>query len=94
MPHRQASDKNGTVEYACVKSCIGNVVHTLIDTSKYSGAFLPGFEAVEQPAEEFTQEQIINGIDHVAFALPKQAALNSVQWYEGVLNMKRLVVNQ
>ncbi|XP_038046247.1 4-hydroxyphenylpyruvate dioxygenase-like protein [Patiria miniata] len=35
----------GHVTIAAVQSCIGNVVHTLIDSSPYNGVFLPGFVA-------------------------------------------------
>ena len=37
---------------------------------------------------------MIRSIDHVAFALPKHGAFSAVAWYETVLGMKRLVVNQ
>ncbi|XP_066945898.1 4-hydroxyphenylpyruvate dioxygenase-like protein [Macrobrachium rosenbergii] len=38
--------ESGHVRYSIVRSCCGNVVHTLIDKSNYGGFFLPGFEAV------------------------------------------------
>ncbi|XP_063887024.1 4-hydroxyphenylpyruvate dioxygenase-like protein [Scylla paramamosain] len=38
-------DSHGQVKYSIVTSCLGNVVHTLIDKQDYSGEFLPGFES-------------------------------------------------
>jgi hypothetical protein len=91
VPRRQATDEYGSIEYACIKSCIGNVVHTLIDTSQYSGFCLPGF--IQTSILE-KQEPLINGIDHVAFAMTQHSALSTVVWYEKVLGMKRFTVNQ
>jgi len=42
-PERDAA---GAVRYAVVGSCCGNVVHTLLDKRRYTGAFLPTFDAV------------------------------------------------
>ncbi|XP_068216274.1 4-hydroxyphenylpyruvate dioxygenase-like protein [Palaemon carinicauda] len=39
--------KMGQVRYSIVRSCCGNIVHTLIDKSKYAGDFLPGFETID-----------------------------------------------
>ncbi|UJR21201.1 hypothetical protein I4U23_024298 [Adineta vaga] len=94
VPRRQAIDKYGIIEYACIKSCIGNVIHTLIDTSKYLGDVLPGFELLSLSREQDSNQLLINGIDHVAFAMPKQSALSSIHWYEKVLGMKRCTVNR
>lgn len=91
VPRRQAMDEYGRLEYACIKSCIGNVVHTLIDTSQYSGLSLPGFIPVSILEEK---QALINGIDHIAFALQQHSALSTVAWYEKVLGMKRFMVNQ
>ncbi|XP_064097783.1 4-hydroxyphenylpyruvate dioxygenase-like isoform X1 [Macrobrachium nipponense] len=38
--------ESGHVRYSIVRSCCGNVVHTLIDKSNYGGFFLPGFEPI------------------------------------------------
>ncbi|CAF2411176.1 unnamed protein product [Rotaria sp. Silwood2] len=94
LSHRQAIDQHGSIEYACIKSCIGNVVHTLIDTSQYSGPCLPGFVPVSISEQRVLTQSMINGIDHVTFAMPKQSALSSVVWYEKILGMKRFIINQ
>lgn len=91
---RQAVDEHGSIEYACIKSCVGNVVHTLLDDSHYCGPYLPGFE----PAKAFERQRysgaIVRGIDHVAFALKQHSALSMIAWYERVLGMKRFRINQ
>ncbi|CAF4704260.1 unnamed protein product [Rotaria sp. Silwood1] len=94
VSHRKAIDEYGSIEYACVKSCIGNVVHTLIDTSQYSGPSLPGFVQVSISEQNAFTQSMINGIDHITFAMPKHSALASVAWYEKVFGMKRFTVNQ
>ncbi|XP_045138764.1 4-hydroxyphenylpyruvate dioxygenase-like protein isoform X2 [Portunus trituberculatus] len=40
-------DSHGQVKYSIVTSCLGNVVHTLIDKQNYSGEFLPGFQSFQ-----------------------------------------------
>lgn len=94
VPCRQATDKHGFIEYACIKSCIGNVVHTLIDESQYSGPFLPGFTPVSTAEKKISSQSVVQSIDHIAFAVEKQVGLSSVAWYEKVFDMKRSVVSR
>ncbi|CAF4047605.1 unnamed protein product, partial [Rotaria magnacalcarata] len=91
---RHAIDEYGSIEYACIKSCIGNVVHTLIDTSQYSGSCLPGFTPVSISRQNEFTPLMIHGIDHIAFAVDKHSALSSIAWYEKIFGMKRFMVNQ
>lgn len=39
----EESDKFGTVKFACIQT-FGDVTHTLIDKSRYTGWFLPGYQ--------------------------------------------------
>jgi len=94
VSRRQAIDEYGSIEYACIKSCVGNVVHTLIDISQYSGFCLPGFIPVSILEKEKSSQSLVNSIDHVAFAMPRNSALSSIVWYEKVFGMKRFTVNQ
>lgn len=41
---RISADSNGEVESAVIQTPIGNVVHTLLNSSGYEGIFLPGFQ--------------------------------------------------
>lgn len=96
VPRSQAVDKHGTIEYACIKSIVGNVVHTIIDLSKYTGPYLPGFT----PAATFSYERqptcegILSAIDHVAIAVPRKLAHTTLNWYESVLGMTRFTINR
>ncbi|KAK7069320.1 hypothetical protein SK128_010254 [Halocaridina rubra] len=47
----EISDAEGRVRYSVVSSCLGNIVHTLIDKKHYKGTFLPGFESIEKHDE-------------------------------------------
>lgn len=44
-------DSHGQVRYSIVTSCLGNVVHTLIDRKNYLGEFLPGFVSLGKDCE-------------------------------------------
>ncbi len=96
MSRRQAVDEHGSIEYACIKSSVGNVVHTIINMSKYSGPYLPGFTAV---AESSQQKQphtqgIVSGIDHIAIAVPRGSAQTVINWYERALGLTRFAINR
>nr|XP_054766066.1 4-hydroxyphenylpyruvate dioxygenase-like protein [Lytechinus pictus] len=41
-------DSSGYVTVAAIKSCVGNVVHTILNTEHYDGVFLPGFSKVSE----------------------------------------------
>jgi 4-hydroxyphenylpyruvate dioxygenase-like putative hemolysin len=96
VSRRQAVDENGSIEYACIKSAVGNVVHTILDASHYSGLYLPGFSPVTVPARQQQQltHSIIRGIDHIAFAVPHGLAQPTMAWYERVLDLTRFVINR
>ncbi|KAK9452627.1 Glyoxalase/Bleomycin resistance protein/Dihydroxybiphenyl dioxygenase [Dipodascopsis uninucleata] len=59
------SDSNGTIVTARVKA-YGDVVHTLVDTSKYNGPFLPGYIMVENddPLNKWLPPVDFEAIDH------------------------------
>ncbi|CAK9292001.1 unnamed protein product [Gordionus sp. m RMFG-2023] len=43
QPVTEISDEFGCIKYAIIRSCVGNVLHTLIDDSEYRGPFLPNY---------------------------------------------------
>ncbi|CAF4946384.1 unnamed protein product, partial [Rotaria sp. Silwood1] len=96
VSRRKAVDQYGSIEYACIKSCIGNVVHSIIDMSQYSGSYLPGFLpiTIDSSQEQKTNQNLLSTIDHVAFAMPRNSAKVAIEWYENVLGLKRFVINQ
>eukprot|EP00057_Strongylocentrotus_purpuratus_P030486 XP_781821.4 PREDICTED: LOW QUALITY PROTEIN: 4-hydroxyphenylpyruvate dioxygenase-like protein [Strongylocentrotus purpuratus] len=58
-------DSSGYVTIAAIKSGVGNVVHTILNTEHYEGVFLPGFSEIFK-----TQSQIcaIIPFHHTSFA--------------------------
>lgn len=92
-PLHTVSDCNGTVIMAIVRSCIGNVVHTLIDDSDYRGLFLPEFV----PADEvvmLAREQLTTHFDHVTFACECGGSTKVLDWYSEVFGMRRFLINR
>ncbi|CAK9305052.1 unnamed protein product [Gordionus sp. m RMFG-2023] len=53
QPVTEISDEFGCLKYAIIRSCVGNVVHTLIDDSEYGGPFLPNYVMREFPNKKF-----------------------------------------
>ncbi|CAC5411050.1 unnamed protein product [Mytilus coruscus] len=91
-PPNVISDINGSVETAIIKSCIGNVIHTIVDDSKYKGSFLPGFEDVDNPCSG-CENPLVTHIDHVTFACALGASGKILKWYENNLGMNRFYIN-
>ncbi|XP_033632579.1 4-hydroxyphenylpyruvate dioxygenase-like protein [Asterias rubens] len=83
----------GHVTIAAIKSCVGNVIHTLVDSSSYEGVFLPGFIAAVMSESEKSNSQhspcLLTHIDHVTFACPMGASNLILEWYEKCFGMKR-----
>ena len=69
-------------------------MHTLIDTSKYTGSCLPDFNILSASNDELSNGLIVRDIDHVAFAVERDTALSTVAWYENILGLKRFFVNR
>nr|CAB3254087.1 4-hydroxyphenylpyruvate dioxygenase-like protein [Phallusia mammillata] len=81
---------DGIVSYAVIKSPIGNLQHTLIDLSKFKGAFLPGFETYDHQS----MNNYFESIDHIAYALNTGRSQNVLKWYRELLGFTRLFINQ
>lgn len=96
VSRRQATDEHGSIEYACIKSSVGNVVHTILDMSNYSGLYLPGFTPVMANSNKNSEfnETIMSSIDHVAIAVPRGCAPTTIHWYERVLGLTRFAINR
>uniref|UniRef100_H2Z246 Uncharacterized protein n=1 Tax=Ciona savignyi TaxID=51511 RepID=H2Z246_CIOSA len=61
-------DEDGVVHYAIIKSPVGNLQHTLLNLSNYSGDFLPGFTVIKTWNAD-SNPNFVTAIDHIAFAL-------------------------
>ena len=91
------SDVFGDVTYAVIKSCVGNVVHTLIDRSRYGGQFLPGFTASDHVTEGCQQTSALRHsltFDHVALVLGHGRSQQVITWYEKCFGMQRFFINR
>ncbi|XP_041370835.1 4-hydroxyphenylpyruvate dioxygenase-like protein [Gigantopelta aegis] len=104
-PVSSLSDENGTVWTATVKSCVGNVVHTLVQKSDYSGCFLPGFTDINNEDDLFDccdknysgsekSSPNLTHIDHITFAAYCGSADEILHWYERCFGMKRFFINR
>lgn len=107
-PLQTISDRAGSVRVCTVKSCVGNVVHTLVDDSEYSGLFLPGFERIENNCDLILDDQgatesnarlspspsDLHHIDHVTFCTHCGSSANVINWYEKCFGMKRFFINR
>lgn len=94
-PVKTYSDIHGQVTVAVVKSCIGNVVHTLIDDAKYKGVFLPDFQSLERSKETLGCQDnlLVTHFDHVTFACNCGDSDRILQWYSRCFGMKRFMMN-
>lgn len=62
---RVLSDENGEVVIASLKT-YGDTIHTLVDRSRYSGSFMPGYKAITEsdPISTFLPKITLEAIDH------------------------------
>ncbi|THD19314.1 4-hydroxyphenylpyruvate dioxygenase [Fasciola hepatica] len=88
------SDYHGKVTMAVVQSCLGGLLHTVIDSSHYTGRFMPGYispefglsptlkrRLQEKPIVYCKSVPSILGVDHVALACNTNESSATVQWY-------------
>ncbi|EDO35286.1 predicted protein, partial [Nematostella vectensis] len=92
-------DCYGTVTSSMIRSPCGNVCHSLLNTTKYTGLFLPGFK--RSPTQTYCQlnfnftkpNNVITHVDHVAIACEKGSMLEIIDWYVKCLGFKRFCLN-
>lgn len=96
VPPTRVRDDTGLVTYSVVKSIVGNVCHTLVDTSRYRGPFLPGFCEVGPGAgeEEVDARCPVTHFDHVTYACPRRSTAEVMRWYERNFGFRRFFINR
>lgn len=98
MPATRTRDEFGICERAVIRSCVGNVVHTLINRENYKGPFLPGFisstPALENKSSAFSTESLINHVDHITLVCQRGETDNVLSWYEKVFGFSRFFMNK
>ena len=82
-----AADSDGQVRYAVVRSCCGNIVHTLLDKSGYCGPFLPTFRKVIGDNLDKETERITH-IDHLTYVCHPGDSKKIIDWYGQCLGTK------
>lgn len=80
----------GYVTHGTIQSCVGNVIHSIVNTKKFSGSFLPGFERVisKENSEELTEH-----MDHLTYVCETGQSQAILDWYGKCFGMERFMVN-
>ncbi|XP_071947483.1 4-hydroxyphenylpyruvate dioxygenase-like protein [Antedon mediterranea] len=84
-------DAYGEVSIAAVRSCVGDVIHTLLNTDNYTGVFLPGFTEC-LGLQETEMDQNVH-FDHVTYVCTIGDSERVLKWYEKCFGLKRLKIN-
>ena len=86
----EVEDENGIVKYSIVGSCCGNVVHTLLDKSKYKGQFLPTYNTLDcWPLND----EPITHCDHLTYVCHAGQSEQIIAWYRDCLGMQKFKTN-
>ncbi|KAL0964786.1 hypothetical protein UPYG_G00328920 [Umbra pygmaea] len=94
VPPTKVYDDKGFVTYSVVKSIVGNVNHTLIDSTKYKGRFLPGFNTVQNLANDGTLDPCpVTHFDHITYACPRLCTQQVIRWYEKHFGFQRFFID-
>ncbi|MCU0316176.1 MAG: 4-hydroxyphenylpyruvate dioxygenase [Fimbriimonadaceae bacterium] len=79
-------DELGQVHHAAIKT-YGHTVHSFLNRDSYSGPFLPGFRAENQPGDPIG----IIEVDHCVGNVELGKMNEWVKWYENVLGFHNLI---
>ena len=92
-PH-DVSDEHGTVRRAAIQT-YGETLHSLVDRSRYTGPYLPGYEAREPaPKPEGAPKRLFQAVDHCVGNVELGKMDYWVDWYNrvmGFVNMAEFV---
>jgi 4-hydroxyphenylpyruvate dioxygenase len=84
-PH-DLTDDQGTVRVASIRT-YGETLHTFVDRSGYTGAFLPGYEAIAKGEDS----GMLLGIDHIVGNVELGHMDEWVKYYEDVFGMREMI---
>ncbi|KAK4470686.1 hypothetical protein MN116_006216 [Schistosoma mekongi] len=96
------SDHNGRVVLGVIKSCVGDLLHTVIDSSQYKGLFLPGYTLPESDtsgdlekvlSKSQENKSFLKFIDHLAIAGRSGDSVAFIKWYNTVFGLERMFIN-
>lgn len=80
---QEITDDNGTVVIAKIAAPFGDLIHTLIDRSRYNGIFLPGYKPIE--SKQTISDYGVTHIDHIAVAYENGKVQEALNWYSSCL---------
>nr|XP_055033124.1 4-hydroxyphenylpyruvate dioxygenase-like protein [Misgurnus anguillicaudatus] len=92
LPPTQVYDDRGSVTFSVVRSIVGNVCHTLIDTSRYDGVFLPGFQQTADSSSD--SDCPITHFDHITYACTRRSTPDITRWYEKNFGFQRFFIDR
>jgi 4-hydroxyphenylpyruvate dioxygenase len=84
----EASDDGGTVKRATIAT-YGDTLHTFVERSGYSGAFLPGYTEMRVPSRSGSAGLL--AIDHIVGNVELGAMETWVKFYEDVFGMTEMI---
>jgi 4-hydroxyphenylpyruvate dioxygenase len=85
-PH-EISDEDGTVKLATIRA-YGETLHTFVERGGYDGAFLPGFERVDDDTQD---SGMLLTIDHIVGNVELGHMNEWVKYYEDVFGMTEML---
>ena len=81
----------GKVELAVVTSPCDNVIHSLVNTSSYSGSFLPGFNKTESDELDKEEMDMLCNIDHVTYVCHQGESLKILAFYKVAISQSSYI---
>ena len=67
---------------AVVSSPCDNIIHSLVNTSAFSGSFLPGFTMTDDDSAGEVEEDLLADIDHVTYVCREGESLKILAFYK------------
>ena len=95
----QSPSDFGNVRVAIIKSCCGNIIHSLISYNDQANFVLPGFEPLTEKGQgQFETPWNENCLktshmDHVTYVCKSGESKKILEWYHEIFNMKRFLVS-
>ena len=70
------------MQLSVVSSPCDNIIHSLVNTSDYSGSFLPGYAMTDDDSAGEEEEDLLADIDHVTYVCREGESLKILAFYK------------
>ena len=87
-PVHTLTTDHGELTCAVVSSPCDNVIHSLVNTSQYTGPFLPGFDQ-EENSDNGIVDTGLTHLDHVTYVCRPGDSDRILTWYQQTCGMTR-----